>query len=226
MRSGLLIRMNSAYRFAHDRVHEAAYTLIPEAGRAQAHLRIGRRLLGNLPPGRSRKASSTSSISSMSPGASARPRAERERVAELNLWAAQRAKAGTAYASAVRYIAVGMDLLGEDAWERRYDLAFALWLEGAECEYLNGDFETTRRLISEVLSRARSTIDKAAAYRILIIFHSATAEYHEAIARGLECLELFGILLPQQPTRVEVLSEYERILSNLAPCPCASHARS
>ena len=80
---------------------------------------------------------------------------------------------------------------------------------------MNGNFEKTEQLISEVLSRARSNIDKAAVYRIKIISHSARGEYHEAIARGLEYLQLFGIVLSAQPTRAEVLSEYERILSNL-----------
>jgi predicted ATPase len=136
-------------------------------------------------------------------------------VANLNLQAGQRAKAGTAYASAVRYLSVGVDLLGENAWDRRYDLTFALWIEAAECEYLNGNFEKTEQLIAEVLSRARSNIDKAAVYRIKLISHSARGEYHEAIVRGLECLQLFGIVLSAQPTRAEVLSEYERILSNL-----------
>ena len=65
-----------------------------------------------------------------------------------------------------------------------------------------------------MLSRARSTVDKAAAYRILIIFHSAAAEYHEAIAAAW-CLRLFGIALPRQPSRADVLAEYERIWANM-----------
>jgi predicted ATPase/signal transduction histidine kinase/GAF domain-containing protein len=215
VRSGLLIRTNNAYRFAHDRVHEAAYTLTAEADRAQAHLRIGRRLAENLSP-RQIAESVFDIVNQFNAGHELiRDRGEMDRVAELNLQAGQRAKAGTAYASAVRYLSVGMDLLGKEAWVRRYDLAFALWIEAAECEYLNGDFEKTERLISEVLSRARSNVDRAAAYRIMIIFHSARGEYHDAIARGLECLRLFGIVLSARATHADVLAEYQRILGNL-----------
>ena len=82
---------------------------------------------------------------------------EAERAAELNLLAGQKAKAGTAYASAVRYLAIGMDLVGDRGWDRRYDLTFALWLEAADCEYLNGNFENTDRLAAELRSRQDPT---------------------------------------------------------------------
>src|SRR4029077_5559071 len=41
VRAGLIYRSEDSYRFLHDRVQEAAYTLIPEESRAEAHLRIG-----------------------------------------------------------------------------------------------------------------------------------------------------------------------------------------
>ncbi len=50
VRSGLVMRLENAYRFAHDRVQEAAYALIPQSERAAAHLSIGRRLVEKLTP--------------------------------------------------------------------------------------------------------------------------------------------------------------------------------
>src|SRR5262249_6593436 len=44
LRSGLVFHADGVYTFLHDRVQEAAYALIPEAQRTEAHLRIGRRL--------------------------------------------------------------------------------------------------------------------------------------------------------------------------------------
>ena len=56
-------------------------------------------------------------------------RDERERLAELNLLAGQRAKASAAYSSALTYLAVGAAQLPQDSWERRHDLTFALELQ-------------------------------------------------------------------------------------------------
>ena len=46
VRLELVERLDGSYKFIHDRVQEAAYSLIPEASRAAAHLRIGRLLAG------------------------------------------------------------------------------------------------------------------------------------------------------------------------------------
>jgi predicted ATPase len=50
VRQELIERVEGSYRFIHDRVQEAAYSLIPEALRAEVHLRIGRLLVERTPP--------------------------------------------------------------------------------------------------------------------------------------------------------------------------------
>ena len=48
VRTGLILRLEGSYAFLHDRIQEAAYALIPESERAEAHLRIGRVLLASM----------------------------------------------------------------------------------------------------------------------------------------------------------------------------------
>src|SRR5262249_32595214 len=50
VRLELVERLGGSYSFIHDRVQEAAYSLIPEDTRAAAHLRIGRLLVAQIPP--------------------------------------------------------------------------------------------------------------------------------------------------------------------------------
>src|SRR5262249_18033680 len=102
-RAGLIFRSEHSYRFLHDRVQEAAYSLIPQELRAEAHLRIGRLLVAEIPPDK-RQERIFEIVNQLNRGAALiSSRDERERLAELNLIAGKRAKASSAYASALTY---------------------------------------------------------------------------------------------------------------------------
>jgi len=48
--AGLVFRLPGSYKFLHDRVQEAAYSLIPPQLRSELHLRIGRLLIESMSP--------------------------------------------------------------------------------------------------------------------------------------------------------------------------------
>src|SRR5260370_13308064 len=50
VRAGLIFRLEDSYRFAHDRVLEAAYSSTPQETRDETHLRIGTLLAKKTPP--------------------------------------------------------------------------------------------------------------------------------------------------------------------------------
>src|SRR5262249_49165617 len=139
VRQGLVEGLDSSYRFIHDRVHEAAYSLIPDESRAEVHLHIGRLLAARVSPGKQEEAV-FDIVNQLNRGvALITSREEREQLAEFNLVAGKRAKASSAYVSALRYFVMGAALLGNGGWDRRRDVLFALELERAECEFLTGD---------------------------------------------------------------------------------------
>src|SRR3954469_25755741 len=128
----LVGRVAGTYRFIHDRVQEAAYRLIPEQLRGEAHLRIGRLLAANTPSEKPEKAI-FDIVNQLNRGLGLITSVdEREQLAALNLLAGERAKASTAYASALNYLTAGAALLAEDCWARRRELRFALELNRAE----------------------------------------------------------------------------------------------
>jgi len=149
LRQEMILRRESNYRFVHDRVQEAAYSLIPEGSRAELHLRIGRLLLAHTAVDRRKEAvfeivNQFNRAAVLVSGAE-----EQQELAELNLLAAKRAKESTAYASALEYLKAGAALLPEDSWQRRHDLVFQLELNRAECEFLTGDLAAAERRLTD-----------------------------------------------------------------------------
>ncbi len=145
VRNGLVLASGRAYTFLHDRVQEAAYSSIPEAERAAAHLRIGRLLAARTAPD-GIEDSVFEIVSQLNRGAHLIEQdEERARVAELNLIAGRRAKAAVAHAAALTYLVAGLSLLSEDDWQRRYRLVFELELNRAHCEFLTAGDRAGRR---------------------------------------------------------------------------------
>jgi PAS domain S-box-containing protein len=136
VRSGLIFRADNSYGFLHDRVQEAAYSLIPKELRAEAHLRIGM-LLAEHTPAEKREEAIFEIVNQLNRGSHLIPSVEdRDRVAELNLIAGRRAKLSTAYDSALKYLRAGRALLAEETWERNRQLIFSIEYLTAECELL------------------------------------------------------------------------------------------
>ena len=130
VRAGLIFRTEHSYRFLHDRVQEAAYSLIPQELRAEVHLRIGKLLAAHTPPEK-REEGIFEIVNQLNRGSHLITSAEeRVRVAELNFMAGRRAKISTAYASALKYLAAGRALLTEEMWDDNYELIFPI-----ECRY-------------------------------------------------------------------------------------------
>jgi predicted ATPase len=120
--AGAIISQEGKYLFLNDRVQEAAYALIPAKSRARLHLRIGRLLAKGMAPDKVAE-KIFDIVHQLNQGLQLiSDWVEKERVAELNLQAGRKAKASTAYASACHYLAAGMDVLAEAAWQNCYNL--------------------------------------------------------------------------------------------------------
>src|SRR6185295_18870878 len=163
--SGFVFPSEGTYRFIHDRVQEAVYSLIPEAERADLHLRIGRLLAAHTPPEK-REEATFEIVNQLNRGAPLiTSREEREQLAELNLAAGKRAKASSAYGSALVYLTTGAALLPEDAWGRRQELAFALELHPADCEVCTGALQAAEARLAALAPRAADRIQRCAVAR-------------------------------------------------------------
>ena len=216
VRTGLLLRMDRSYAFLHDRVQEAAYALIPEGERAAAHLRIGRVLASRTAPDEIEE-KIFEIVNQLDQGATLIELwEERERVAELNLLAAKRAKTSTAYTGALNYLAIGRKLLGEDSWERRYELTFALEYHTAECELLTADLAAAEERLTMLSQRARNLLDTTAVACLRLTLYTTLDRSDRGVEVCLEYQRHRGVHWSPHPPNHEVRQEYEQIWRQLA----------
>ncbi|HVE08270.1 MAG TPA: AAA family ATPase, partial [Paraburkholderia sp.] len=222
VRASLVVCNDGAGKFLHDRIQQAAYSLIPEAQRDAVHLSIGRLLLASLTE--DELAEHVFDVANQfNRGAGLLvERDEKAQVAALDLRAGHRAKLSAAYASACVYLSAGMALLDDSDWGRHYPLMFSLWLERAECAFLTGDFARAEQLIDELLRRGASKLDVAAVYERKVLLHIVKSENARAVDHALTCLRLFGIDFPAHPTRPQVEAEYDMVWRNLGEQPIES----
>jgi len=213
VRAGLIFRAKDSYRFLHDRVQEATYSLIPQEFRAETHLRIGRLLAAQTPPEKQEEAI-FEIVNQLNRGSHLITSVEeREQVAELNLIAAKRAKISTAYSSALKYLAAGRALLTEEAWDHNYELIFEIELYMAECELLTADLAAAENRLSMLAQLAKSMHAIAVVTRLRLTLYTTLDRSDRSVEVCLEYLRRGGTDWSPHPTREEVQHEYDRIWS-------------
>ncbi|MEG4571436.1 AAA family ATPase [Microcoleus sp. N3A4] len=187
---------NPTYRFLHDRVQQAAYSLIPDDQKQAIHLQIGQLLQDKL--SQSEQADKLFDIvGHLNQGRALLTQAsDRQRLAQLNLKAGGKARSATAYTAARIYLQTGIELLELDSWETQYELTLNLYVAKAEASYLNGDLESMEQLAALVLQQARTILDKVKIYEIKIASHQAGSRMLEGIAVGKEALAQLGVEFP------------------------------
>lgn len=207
---GLEESLDVRYRFAHDRIQQAAYSAIPQAERARVHWRIGAALRDRLSPAEVEEhlfdlANHLNAGSACASGAG-----ERDALAALDLRAARKAKASAAFRAAGEYARTGLDLLGPDAFERRYDLALPLAEEAAESAYVINDHAQMDRLVDRVLAHARADLDTLKVHETRV--HAMNAQHRpvDAIATARSFLRRVGVTLPDDITMETVQAELAR----------------
>ncbi|MEG4505539.1 AAA family ATPase [Microcoleus sp. F6_B4] len=195
---------NPTYKFLHDRVQQAAYSLIPENQKQATHLKIGQLLLQNSSD-IEREEKLFDIVGHLNQAIESIDRlSEREALAKLNLEAGGKARSSTAYAAANIYLQTGIELLRANCWQSQYELTLNLYVAAAEIAYLNGDFDGMEQMAAQVLQEAQTILDKVKIYVIQIAAQTAQSKMLEAIAVGRDALGQLGVELPAEPDKATI----------------------
>lgn len=219
VRDHLVFRIAGGYKFAHDRVQQAAYERIAEDNRPSAHRSLGWALLATTPPS-DLEARIFDIVSQLGRGVSAMQDATEPRLlAELELQAARRARRSCAFRTASKCLSVGIEALGTRAWEDAPDLMQACCILKAECDFLSSEFSDAEKLCQELMKRVPDGPDKAAVYRTLIGIYTSMGRPVDAVHTGLEALRGYGVNISAHPTQEEVSRSLAGVLTALESQP-------
>lgn len=188
-------------RFVHDRVQQAAYSLLAPAGRQALHLAIGRQrlLLAEADAGVdiSQHPQLFDIVDHLNLGDALLTDArERLAVARLNLAAGRKAKASAAYQAAFDYLTAAMLQLPLQPWHDCPELAYAIHRDLAECAYLVGQHAAGELLLDTALGHAPSRIARADLYSLRVLAATVAADWGAALRWGREGLAVFGHAWP------------------------------
>ncbi len=194
---------NVTYKFLHDRVQQAAYSLVADAERPALHLKIGRLLFADEAARDERLFDIVGHLNEAR--ALITDADERQNVVRLNLGAGLKAKSSAAYGAAISYFAIAQEIAPETLWKSDYNTMFTLARERSQCEYLEGHFERAEAQFELALKHASNALDRAAIEAIRVNLYITRNDYERAIQVGLDALDALGLYLPLHPHQLKVI---------------------
>lgn len=216
VRAGLLVMVDESgqrYRFLHDRVQQAAYSLIAPDERQALHYRIGQLLAADVeyvPEDDcfelARHWNNAQAL--LTP-------AERQQLIATNRLAAKRAKKATAYNPAAAYLDQLFSLVGDNFAAQQYCEAA---LDRLECLYLSGAYERAEALKESVL-RSCVTENHVVTFNVILITqYTRYGLLQQAIEQAMAALNALEHPL-REGTMENIGASIERAQVELAEYP-------
>jgi histidine kinase len=199
---------HTVYKFQHDKIQQAAYSLIPDEQKKPTNLKIGRLLLQKLSESEVQEHLfniltllnfSAELISNED---------EKLKVAKLNLIAGKKAKNSNAYLPALNSFKAGMALMANHQSDALY---YDLLFQCSECEYLCGNFEESEKLYEIAFENAQGNLNKAFVCVSKMKLYENTVRFTNTIEIAQQGLHLLGTEMPVHPTWEEVEREFAAV---------------
>lgn len=212
--------LSPAYKFSHDRLQRAAYSLLSSSEIKELHYIIGTRLKrGEADSMRFTRIFDITGHLNIGSDLIT-DREERIELAALNYSAGQKALSSAASHSASNYFQAGLRLLPPDSWGSEYELTYGLNSYGAEAAYMSKQYQLTEDLFAEAVEMCSSLLDEARLYSIKIRALKAQNRSSEAVECGLDILAKFSIKFPGNPGKLQALRAFlqtRKLLSGYTP---------
>ncbi|MCP4130154.1 MAG: serine/threonine-protein kinase PknK [bacterium] len=196
---GMIIKVEEDLNFAHDKVQEAAYSLIETKKQAELHHTIGNIFLHNAKVHNTVDESIFVIANQLNLAKKLLSGKEKQELIELNSIAGKKAKVSAAYEAAIDFFKQGSELLPENSWEIEYDRTLSFYIEWSEAEYVATRFEEAEQLFAVILENAKTLLDKVKVYTLQISHYTSQMKHQQALEVGRKALKQLGNNLPEEP---------------------------
>ncbi|MBT5988654.1 AAA family ATPase, partial [bacterium] len=209
------------FKFAHDRIQQAAILLISEEERLNRSLAIARyrkelhkdqwsEKVFEIVPYYDQALPILLEIKRRDPDD-----LEIAIVAELNFMAACKSRLSVAYEEALLFARTAQILIHPKYWQKDFELTKDLYLQLAELEQINGEFKQAEKYFDECLKHFKKTEDIVDVYTKKVKLYTSSSEYQKAIAVGLKGLKMLGLRLKENPNMAKIGLNLLKVKSKL-----------
>jgi len=202
--------------FIHDRIQEAVYSMMKDSEKTDYHYRIGRVLWNDFMLKNDEK--HILEIADNFSLAEARfvTQEEKLELTRIYLKAGRLAKSYAAYDKALDYFQKGIDKMGPEFWRIDQTLALVLHTEITGAAYVCGYHDRMKASADAVLANTENLMDRAGVYEILIEFYTVQNRLKDALDLARQVLMMFGLKIPENPTRSDIMLKHQRIRHRLS----------
>ncbi len=201
---GYILQQGEQFTFAHDRIQQAAYELIPKDNREAIHFRIGKSLLAST----TKEELETKVFAIVDHFNAAKNLPEissiKEELINLNTRAGHKATKAGAYAAALNYFQQAMEHLPNNHWESLYDKSLDIYNNAMQAALLSGILDPIEEWFKQVRYFAKTPLDKYFAYATKIRLLTIWDKLDEIIECAQEIIRSLGFRLPKNPTKLEL----------------------
>ena len=217
LQQGLIVPFQSWHKeqaeeftFLHDRVQQAALSLLQQEEKKNIRFRIGRLLLKKIENIENDERIYDAADHLNSAIDLINDADEKLKLAEINLAAGIRAKRSSAYEPARRYTTQAMEILPKGQWNKPSPLTAEILMQRAESEHLCGNNEIAEDLFDKAIANATEVMEKARIYQRKIHYYTNLRKFKEAYQTGREAVLPLGVRLP--PTFIPPLFVKDLVL--------------
>lgn len=208
IQDGLLKELPDRLKFAHDKIHESSYALLPRDIRIERHALIAQYMLNTLDEV-SIDAEIFTIVEHLNNSVEENIDPEKSiELAKFNYQAGIKAKQSSAFEPAVDFFLQARNYLNDSIWQEDPQFAFDLYFALAQAAYTTAKFQLSEQSIKLCMLHEKDQIKITPIIQLYQDLLFADSRHEEGIEFALTKLKEYGQSLPHSPSMLSVFLEY------------------